>query len=101
MKAKITKPLLNKRIFWDVNFETLDYQNKFTFIIERVFERGDVDDIRHIRRFYGDDKIKNVLLNAKYLPEARLFLASAVINQPLESFRCYTLQQLTPGLSPY
>ncbi len=101
MKDNATKPLLNKRIFWDVDFESLDYSNKYTFIIERVFERGDVDDIRQVRRFYGEEKIKNVLLNAKYLPQARLFLASAVINQPLKSFKCYTLQQLNPGLSPY
>ena len=95
MSSKAIKPILNKRIFWDVNFEALDYNSKSTFIIERVFERGDVDDNRQVRRFYGDETIKKVLLNAKYLPEARLYLASAVINQPLESFKCYTLQQLS------
>jgi len=40
------KPIFNKRIFRDVNFEKIDYDAKANFVIERVFERGDVDDIR-------------------------------------------------------
>ena len=41
------KPVFEKRIFWDVNFENIDYDAKYRFVIERVFERGDVDDIRN------------------------------------------------------
>lgn len=95
------KPILSKRIFWDVNFETLDYDKRASFIIEHVFERGDVDDIRQVRRYYGDEKVTEVLLNAKFLPERRLHLAAAVIGKPITSFRCYTLRQSNPGLFPY
>lgn len=95
------KPLFNKRIFWDVVFEQLDYDAKANFVIERVFERGDVEDIRNCRRYYGDKKVSEVLLKAKFLPETRMYLASAVINKPLKDFRCYILRQLTPGLLPY
>jgi hypothetical protein len=55
------KPIFNKRIFWDVMFENIDYDAKANFVIERVFEpayrtgrRGDVDDIRNCRRYYGN-----------------------------------------------
>lgn len=51
------KPVLNRRIFWDVNFEALDYDAKASFVIERVFERGGAEDIRQCRRYYGDEKI--------------------------------------------
>ena len=95
------KPIFNKRIFWDVLFENIDYDAKANFVIERVFERGDVDDIRNCRRYYGDEKVTTALLNAKFLPEATMYLASAVINRPLKDFRCYTLRQLNPGLFPY
>ncbi len=94
-------PILKKHIFWDVNFENLDYEAKPVFVIERVFERGVVDDIRQCRRYYGDEKIKKVLLNTRFLPEHRLYLASAVINEPLNSFRCYIFRQSNPGLLPY
>ena len=101
MNNAVNKPVFNRRIFWDVNFDALDYDKKASFIIERVFERGDVDDIRQCRRYYGDERITVVLLNAKYLPERRLHLAAAVIDRPITEFRCYTLRQLNPGLFPY
>jgi hypothetical protein len=95
------KPIFEKRIFWDVNFEQIDYDAKANFVIERVFERGDVEDIRQCRRYYGDTKVTEALLNAKYLPLHTIYFASAVINKPIEEFRCYTLRQLNPELFPY
>ena len=95
------KPIFNKRIFWDVVFENINYDSRANFVIERVFERGDVEDIRNCRRYYGYEKIAEALLNAKFLPEQTMYLASAVINRPLKEFRCYTLRQLNPTLFPY
>jgi hypothetical protein len=100
MNEKV-KPLFHKRIFWDVVFENVDYDAIAAFVIERVFERGDVDDIRNCRRYYGDEKVAEVLLNARFLPETSMYLASAVINRPIQDFRCYTLRQLNPTLFPY
>jgi hypothetical protein len=99
--AVTTKPVFNKRIFWDVVFENIDYDAKANFVIERVFERGDVEDIRNCRRYYGDEKVTEALLNAKFLPLHTTYLASAVINKPLKDFRCYNLRQLNPTLFPY
>ena len=98
---KITKPIFNKAIFWDVNFEAMDYDKKVIFVIERVFERGDVNDIRQCRRYYGEKKVAETLLKAKYLPERRLHLAAAVINKSVTKFRCYILRQSSPELLPY
>ena len=100
MEEKI-KPIFNKRIFWDVNFEQIDYDAKANFVIERVFERGDVEDIRQCRRYYGDEKVTTALLQAKYLPLHTIHFASAIIDKPLNEFRCYILRQLNPGLFPY
>ncbi|HSK12358.1 MAG TPA: hypothetical protein VK907_04035 [Phnomibacter sp.] len=43
------KPVFHKRIFWDVDFDKIDYDLRANFVIERGFERGDVDDIRNCR----------------------------------------------------
>jgi hypothetical protein len=98
---KKQKPIFEKRIFWDVNFEQIDYDAKVNFVIERVFERGDVEDIRQCRRYYGDEKVTEALLNAKFLPLHTIYFASAIIDKPLEEFRCYRLRQLNPELFPY
>ncbi len=101
MQKSSNKPVFNRRIFWDVNFDKLDYDRKASFIIERVFERGDVEDIRQCRRYYDDEKVTTALLNAKYLPLHILYLAAAVVDRPLIDFRCYRLRQLNPGPLPY
>ena len=91
-----SKPILNNRIFWDVNVDNLDYNAKASFVIERVFERGDVEDIRQVRRYYGDDVVTNALLNAKYLQLPTVYLAAAVTSRPLTDFRCYKSRQSNP-----
>ena len=90
------EPVFQKRIFWDVNFEALDYDKKSSFVIERVFERGDVEDIRQCRRYYGDHKITSVLTVAKWLSIQTIYLASAIFNNQLTDYKCYNTEQLSP-----
>ena len=89
-----------RRLFWDVDFEKLDHDGKAGFIIEPVFERGDVEDIRPCRRYHGGQQVVGAMLEAKYLPLATLHFVSAIFDKPLEAFRCYTRRHLFPGLSP-
>jgi hypothetical protein len=94
-------PQFNKRIFWDVRVETLDIDSKAVFVIERVFERGDVSDIRECRRYYTKETIETALLNAKFLPLHTLYLAAAVTERNIEEFRCYKLRQSNQAHLPY
>jgi hypothetical protein len=93
---KPDKPKLDKRIFWDIKFDELDYQKYANWIIERVFERGDVEDIRQTRRFYGDEKVAEALTSAKWLSAVTLSLAKAVLGNKNEEYRCYILKQSNP-----
>lgn len=101
MEAPKNKLVFNRSIFWDMNFYNLDYDGKASFIMERVFECGNVDDIRQCRWYYEDEKVTDILLNAKFLPERRLHLAAAVIDKSVTEFRCYTLRRLNPAPFPY
>ena len=94
-------PVLQRRIFWDVDFDKLDYDAKASFVIERVFERGDVQDIRNCRRYYGDEVVIEALLTAKFLALTTLHFVSAIFEKPLEEFRCYTTRQSNPTHLPY
>ncbi|MFN5629051.1 MAG: DUF6922 domain-containing protein [Bacteroidota bacterium] len=37
---------LDRKLFWDVDYDKLDWEKYASWVIVRVFERGDVDDIR-------------------------------------------------------
>ncbi len=90
------KPNFHRRIFWDVDMDRLDFDLKADFIIARVFERGDVEDIRACRRYYGDERVREALLGAKFLPLPTVYLAAAVIDRPLTDFKCYKPRQSNP-----
>ncbi|HRN41510.1 MAG: hypothetical protein KF732_04530 [Flavobacteriales bacterium] len=91
----------NSRLFWDVDLNQIDVNQYHDFIIVRIFERGDVEDIRQCRRFYNNSKIKSALLNTKHFLQNRLHLAAAIIDEPIEKFKCFTIQQSTPQHFPY
>ena len=90
------KPILDKRIFWDVDFDKIDYDKKWKTVIERVFDRGDINDIRQARRYYGDEKVIQALTSAKYLFDETINFCSAIFETPKEKFRCYILKQSNP-----
>ena len=89
------KPVFNKRIFWDVDFDNLDYKRKAAFVIERIFERGDVNDIRQARRYYGDEMVVKILTGAKWLRYDIYVFVKNLFDLKPENFRCYTQRQLS------
>jgi antitoxin HigA-1 len=55
--------LFRKSLFWDTTMETLNWQDHYRFIIERVFERGNEAEKKVITDFYGSALINEVLQN--------------------------------------
>ena len=87
---------LSKVLFWDVDYARIDYEQHAAFVIERVAALGKVSDWRAIQDYYGRDRLKSVLLNARYLDKVTLSFVSCVFDIPKEQFRCYTHKQLSP-----
>ena len=88
---------LSRVLFWDVNYDTIDWENKVRFVIERVVSRGNQSDWLAIRTHYGLERIKNEMLQTRYLDKKTLNFLSKLFEIPKTEFRCYTLQQSNPG----
>lgn len=93
MNEKRDRPVFQHRIFGDVNFDKLDYDKRARFVIERVFERGDVDDVRQCRRYYGDEEIREILTTAKWLSKITIYFAAAILDNEITDYRCYIEMQ--------
>lgn len=91
-------PVFARRIFWDVDFDKLDYEADATLIIERVFSWGDIPDLRALRRYYGDSRIVEVLLVSDYVPVVPLHFAAAIFNREVSEFKGAAKAQ---GRDPY
>jgi antitoxin HigA-1 len=63
-------PLLRKVLFWDVNFDKIDFIVRKRFVIERVFERGNKEEIEGIISFYGKRECSLIIKSARRLNES-------------------------------
>ena len=75
--------------FWDVKRENLDFSKDKPFIISRMFERGNLEDVLSLVAFYGIDEARNILKSNKYLSRQGLFLAHSLLGLPLQDFKAY------------
>jgi hypothetical protein len=53
--------IIRKVLFWDTNFDKIDWITKKTAVIKRVFERGNDDEIQEIIRFYGKETVEKTI----------------------------------------
>jgi len=83
-------------LFRDADETKFDYEKHAGQIIPRVFMRGNVDDIKQVLHFYGREKVKQVLLETRYLDNMTLSFSMALFNLNKEDFRCYKLSLSTP-----
>jgi addiction module HigA family antidote len=50
-----------KVIFWDTRLQSIEWERQYKAVIKRVFERGNEEEKDEITRFYGQEKINEVL----------------------------------------
>ena len=80
---------LSRNIFWDVDYDTLDWEKHSRFVICRVLERGEMNDWFEIKKYYGVEKIKEAAVAARSLNPKVLHFCSNYFQVPLNQFRCY------------
>lgn len=81
--------LLPGYAFWDVKRENLDFTRDKQFIVSRMFERGNLDDVLSLLAFYGVKEAGNTLKANRYLNRQGLFLAHSLLGLPLQDFKSY------------
>ena len=85
--------MIDKNLFWDIDFTDLNFEKHARFVIERVLSKGDLDDWYELKKIYGLDRIKRESLQIRYLDKKTLNMLSLFFNIPKEKFRCYTTRR--------
>lgn len=63
-KIKQKRPAISKLrrvLFWDTNFDKIDWELQKEVVIKRVFERGNEEEKKEITRFYGKEVINRII----------------------------------------
>lgn len=56
---------IRKILFWDTDFNKIDWVRNQSAIIKRIFERGNEMEIKEIISFYGEEAIRIELMKLK------------------------------------
>ncbi|WP_436485843.1 DUF6922 domain-containing protein [Chitinophaga sp. ARDCPP14] len=86
----IAKPALSRRAYWDIDLRTLDFDRYPEFTIIRAMERGTSNDIREIFRYYGKDKIRNIVTNSEHLLPRAQVISRRLFHLRNSDFKCST-----------
>ena len=84
---------LTKGLFWDVDFEKIDWDKNAPYVVERVLSRGKWENFKTILAYYGKSRIKEIIVKLRYLDKRTLHFCSVYFNIPLNEFRCYNIRQ--------
>lgn len=80
---------LSREIFWDTNYDTIDWDKNYRWVICRVLEYGRLRDWHEMKLHYSKDKIIEAATNARSLSRKTVHFIHNIFDVPLEKFRCY------------
>lgn len=77
-------------LFWDIDVTTLDPENHARYIIGKVISRGDLADWNALKQLYGHQRIKQEIVQLRFLDARSLSFLSRYYDIDRTSFRCCT-----------
>ena len=84
---------LSNSLFWDVNRQTIDDEKNRGYVIQRVLERGGLNDVRLTVAHYTLPVVVDEAKHFKSLTPKALAFIACISNTPREEFACYTTKQ--------
>lgn len=98
---KNQKPVLSNFLFWDTEIAKLDFNKYADFIIIRVLERGQDNDIAELLNYYGNNKVINTVKSSKSLIPRAIHLSKQLFKLQDDDFVCLRNSQPVNYYSMY
>ena len=86
---------LSDHLFWDVDRASVDVEENRQFMIARIMDRGTLVDVTAAWNYYGEAKVRDVLLDAASLHRKTIAFFANQFNLPRERFRAFRNQART------
>jgi len=86
-------PPLSLHLFWDVRADDVDPDKHAAWVSRRVLEYGDWVDWQALVRYYGKDRLAEIVTTIRSLHPKALAFCRIWFDLPDSAFRCSTLPQ--------
>lgn len=73
-------PDLHPKFFWEYRFDTIDWEEAYMMVIDRIIERGGKKEVDEIVHFYGYERV------IKALTQEITFMTNIAIHNALSHF---------------
>jgi hypothetical protein len=94
----VKRPKLPKSLFWEFDFEKMDWRRSYKTVIERVLDKGSLLEWEEMIRFYGRDYVIETLKNdINYLTDMTVEAVCKYFQLNKHELKCYTKKQLNQG----
>lgn len=91
------KETLDKKLFWDSDFEQLDLEKHKKYIIERVLERSPSwKQFKLMIEYYGREEVIRKIKDMYYLTDITISFCHHYFGIPLNEMKCYIRKQSIP-----
>lgn len=77
-----------EKLFWDMNIRDLSPVEHGSFIIARVLEKGNCDDLRRLFEIFAVVQIKSVVMNSYNLSNRTAFFWSKMLDIAPQKIKC-------------
>ena len=89
--AKVRPSLL-----WEFDLDQFNWQSMRNVVVQRVLERGRMDDYYAMLNLYGWEGVRDALRAIPYMNRKDMNFACFVFNLKKEELRCYTMRPSHP-----
>ncbi|MGF7233324.1 DUF6922 domain-containing protein [Arachidicoccus sp.] len=94
MQHNVAIPGFKKRLFWEYNYDKIDWQKSFVSVIGRVIERGTHEEWDILTRFYGRQLVTDIIkTKIKSLPDEIMEDVCIYFTLNKEDLLCYRRRQ--------
>jgi hypothetical protein len=84
-----TAEIFSSRCFWDRDRSKLNLEESKNYIITRVVDTGNIEDIKTLFDYYGWNTIKEEVVKIRYMNNKTFNWLSSLLEINPKDFRCY------------
>ena len=84
---------VRESLLWEYDMERFNWDDMRNLVVQRVIERGRMDDFYAILNRYEPSGVKQAISQIPYLNPRDLSFVCSVFNLKKEKLKCYTRQQ--------
>ena len=86
---------IRKSLFWEYEFEKINLQEMRYLVVQRVIERGRMDDYYAMLNLYGIESVIEAIKNIPYMNSKDQAFVCSVFQINKTDLKCFSRKQLT------